>query len=73
MVNVILYSPSMWSEWTHVSANVVAVDDRCVNEGAMRADGTLCRERAEDNGWCEACAAELFPPGWATRSSGRSS
>jgi hypothetical protein len=56
---VILYSPSMWAWAQHQSD--VAVDDRCVNEGGRRADGALCRERAEANGWCEACWAEVGP------------
>ena len=61
---MISYSPSAWAAWTQaVSANAVAVDDRCVNEGALRADGTLCRERAEANGWCSACWSEIVPVG----------
>lgn len=61
---MILYSPSMWA-WAQqqLQAAAVAVDDRSVNEGAWRADGTLCREKAEENGWCQACWSEIVPVG----------
>lgn len=47
--------------WAPMLLNDVPVDARCVNEGAKRADGTFCRERAEENGWCVACWAEIEP------------
>lgn len=63
------FSPSAWAAWAQaVDANSVAVDERCVNEGGKRLDGSFCREKAEENGWCRACADELFPPGWDKRS-----
>ena len=52
------YSPAGW-RWPVVSP--VAVDDRCVNEGGTRNDGSVCGDRAEENGWCGACWAELAP------------
>lgn len=61
---MIIYSPAMWAWTQQLQADAVAVDERCVNEGAKRSDGSFCREKAEPNGWCEACGAELFPPGW---------
>ncbi len=61
-------SPSAWAT-LHCDGNPVAVDDRCVNEGAKRDDGTFCKERAEASGWCRACSAELFPEGWETQRS----
>lgn len=56
---MISWSPALWA-WAQ-QAESVAVDDRCVNEGAKRADGTFCRERAEPNGWCSACWEEVAP------------
>lgn len=48
----------------------VAVDERCVNEGAKRGDGTFCKERAEANGWCEACWAGIAPRSVAAQATG---
>lgn len=52
------YSPAAWN--TFWWGGSVAVD-RCVNEGAERADGSECRDRAEANGWCKRCWAEIVP------------
>ena len=41
--------------------SVEEADNRCVNEGAQRRDGTYCREKAEENGWCSSCWAEIVP------------
>jgi len=55
-------SSSAWETWQRaVSANAVSVDARCVNEGARRADGTICQQRAEARGWCNACWSEIDP------------
>lgn len=63
------YSPSQWQALREalarttggISAPTVGTDDRCVNEGAYRADGTVCLERAGANGWCPECWEEIAP------------
>ena len=64
---MIVWTPEQWdmvrsaiAAWGS-GAHWPQVDDRCVNEGGLRADGTFCRERAEPNGWCEQCWSELAP------------
>lgn len=72
---MVSYSPAQWAAMQQTIARVTAgmstpqisVDDRCVNEGARRTDGTTCAAKAEASGWCEQCADELFPPGWESR------
>lgn len=52
-----------------VSSPPFSVDERCVNQDGKRADGTFCNAKAEASGWCRACEAEVFPPGWESRRS----
>lgn len=65
---MISYSPAQWEAFREAMAlltvdvaPMVAVDDRCVNEGGQRDDGSYCRDKAEANGWCVRCWAELVP------------
>jgi hypothetical protein len=44
-----------------VSTPTVGIDDRCVNEGAYRADGTVCLAKAGENGCGPPCWAEIAP------------
>ena len=37
----------------------IPAEDRCVSWGAIRADGTRCRDKAGESGWCDPCLAEL--------------
>lgn len=63
------YSPAQWVAMREtlarttagISAPPVGTDDRCVNEGAYRSDGTVCRAKAGENGWCAQCWAEIAP------------
>lgn len=53
-----MYSPSQWAA---LSETHIAVDDRCVNFGGKRNDGSFCKGKAEASGWCAECWAELAP------------
>lgn len=64
---MIAWTPQQWTAVRAAlalyagGAAAVEADDRCVNEGGTRLDGSFCRDRAEPNGWCQPCWAEVGP------------